>query len=206
MAEKADLSKLRIEIAWHDDMWQEIKDSAMFTVHKSTGKYPTTDWKRRMLLAEHSPTRVGRLIVNVYNIPSFVAGHFVRHNVGFTPFVDSRRDDRADYDEVPNRNTLINMRFDGNFQTFINISRRRFCNSAHKDTIYIWKKIMESVKEFEPELHRCCVRECVYRGWCYEYPNGCGYHLTDAYNKELNDYREDINGWGESYLWLYKKQ
>ena len=114
---------MRIEVKWHDDMWQEIKDSAMFTIHKDKGVYPGSEWKRRMLLAEHSPIRSGRLIINVYDIPSFVIGHFVRHNIGFVPFVSTLRSDRVDYDKVPDRNTLQNVRFDGTFN-LCNISRK----------------------------------------------------------------------------------
>ena len=86
---------MRAEIKWHEDMWQEIKDDALFTIHKENGKYPKTKWKKDILMAEHSPIRTGRLIINVYDIPSFVIGHFVRHNLGFTPFVASLRDDNA---------------------------------------------------------------------------------------------------------------
>ena len=56
------------------------KDNALFTIHKENGKYPTSDWKRKTLMAEHSPIRTGRLIINVYDVPSFVIGHCVRHN------------------------------------------------------------------------------------------------------------------------------
>ena len=171
-------------------MWQEIKDDALFTIHKENGKYPTSEWKRKILMAEHSPIRSGRLIINVYDIPSFVIGHFVRHNLGFTPFVSSLRDDRADYDEVPNRNTLNNMRFDGNFQSFINISRKRYCNNASKETRDVWKMIMDEVKKFEPELFSVCVKECVYRGFCPEMYT-CGFSRTSKYKEELEEYRRE---------------
>lgn len=180
---------MRVEIKWHNDMWQEIKDDALFTIHKENGKYPTSKWKHDILLAEHSPIRTGKLIINVYEIPSFVIGHFVRHNIGFTPFVASLRDDRADYDKVPDRNTLNNMRFDGNFQSFINISRKRYCNNASKETIAVWKLIMEEVKKYEPELYSVCVRECLYRGFCTEMYT-CGFSKTDKYKEELDEYRK----------------
>lgn len=183
---------MRVDVKWHEDMWQEIKDSALFTIHKEHGKYPNSDWKRRILLAEHSPIRNGHLIINVYDVPSFVIGHFVRHNVGFTPFVSTLRSDRADYDQVPDRNTPNNMRFDGNFQSFINISRKRYCTCASKETREVWALIMNAVKEFEPELYSVCVRECIYRGFCPEMYS-CNYHKTKAYQEELAEYRKGIN-------------
>lgn len=46
-----------IDIFKHEDNWQDIKDSTMNTIGKTTGKYPTSDWKRRLILSEHSPIR-----------------------------------------------------------------------------------------------------------------------------------------------------
>ena len=48
---------MKIEIKNHVDNWQIIKDNAMFTIHKDTGKYPSSDWKKKILRAEHSPLR-----------------------------------------------------------------------------------------------------------------------------------------------------
>lgn len=175
MQHKIDLSKMRIEVKWHEDMWQEIKNDAMFTIGKDVGKYPDSKWKQGILLSEHSPIRTGRLIINCYNVPSFVIGHIVRHNIGFTPFVSSLRYDRAEYDKTPDRNTPNSLRFDGNFQSFINISRRRECMSASKETRIFWRMVLLAVKEFEPELYSRCVRECIYRGGCPEYPKTCGW-------------------------------
>lgn len=181
---------MRVEIGWHVDMWQEIKNDALFTIHKSNGKYPDSEWKRRMLMCEHSPIRSGRLIINCYDVPHFVAMHIVRHNKGFTPFVASFREDRYDTSDEQTRETPQDLRFDGNFQSFINISRKRFCNCASKETRWFWKEVMKVVKEKEPELYKACVRECVYRnGLCPEMYT-CGYNKTDAFKEELKEYLE----------------
>ena len=42
----------------HEDNWQDVKDSAMNTIGKTTGKYPDAQWKRRLILSEHS--QIGR--------------------------------------------------------------------------------------------------------------------------------------------------
>ena len=162
---------MKVIIKHYSDDWQIIKDSALFTEHKfDGGVYPTSEWKKAMLMCEHSPIRDGRLIVEVHDVPSFVIGHFVRHNIGFTPFVASLRNDRTEYEDgkVPDRNTPNSMRFEGNFQAFINISRRRYCGQASKETRDAWSAIMHTVAEFEPELYYACVPECIYRGGCPE--------------------------------------
>lgn len=180
---------MRVVIKWHVDMWQEIKDSALFTIHKGNGKYPDSVWKKKILLAEHSPIRDGRIIIELYDVPSFVIGHLVRHNVGFTPFVSSLREDRADYDKVPDRNTPNNLRFDGNFQSFINISRKRLCNCASKETREVWQMVKDEIAKVEPELASCMVRECIYRGFCPEMYS-CEYDKTGRYERELTAYRD----------------
>lgn len=161
---------MKVDIAYYDDVWKQIKDDALFTVHKKNGAYPNEEWKKNILLSEHSPIRTGRMIINIYNVPSFVITHFVRHNNGIEKFVASFRDDRYVYEDgfVPNRNTLQDFRIDINFQAFINISRKRYCNCASEETRYVWQRIMDKVKEIEPELYWVCVPECIYRGGCPE--------------------------------------
>lgn len=185
---------MRAEIKYYNDMWQEIKDSALFTIHKDNGKYPTSEWKDEMLLAEHSPIRNGFIIVDLYDIPNFVAMHLVRHHEGFTPFVASNRKDRTTYTDgkVPDRNTPTNLRFNGSFQAFINISRKRICNCASAETRYVWKLVKQVVEEVEPELAKRMVRECVYRnGFCPE-KYSCHYNTDpksrEAFKKELDEY------------------
>lgn len=103
---KPDLTKMRVEIKWAEDMWQQIKDATMTTIGKDKGSYPDHDWKLKLLMAEHSPIRLGFVILKIYDAPQFVHGHLVRHSNWVIPFVSSLRSDRNDYDEVPDRNTL----------------------------------------------------------------------------------------------------
>lgn len=191
---KIDLSLAEVEIAWRENMWQQIKNAALFTIHKKSKKLPDSDWKRRILRAEHSPIRSGRLIINIYNVPSFVITHFVRHHEGIEKYVATLRSDRIDYEEVPNRNTLQDFQIDINFQAFINISRKRKCNCASYETRYVWNLILQAIKEFEPELYKACVRECVYRnGLCPEMFT-CNYIHTKQFLKELYEYQQLFDG------------
>lgn len=189
---KADLSQVRVEVKWHEDMWQIIKDATMTTIGKDKGKYPDSDWKRKLLTAEHSPIRIGHIIVKIYNAPQFVHGHLVRHSNGVTPFISTFRSDRNDHEEIPNRHTLQDGEYDFNFQAFINISKKRNCTCASYETRYVWNKVLEAIKDIEPELYSVCVRECVYRGFCPEM-FGCGFDKTEAFQKELKEYREGNN-------------
>lgn len=185
---KPDLSKVRVEVIHYDDLWQMIKNVTMTTIGKDKGKYPDSEWKLKLIQSEHSPIRVGYFIVKIYDAPQFVHGHLVRHSNGVTPFVSTLRNDRNDYDEVPNRNTLQSAGYMINFQALINISRKRCCHCASYETQYVWNLVLEAIKDKEPELYSKCVKECIYRnGLCPEMFT-CGYNKTEAFKKELDKY------------------
>lgn len=176
--------------------WREVADSARTTVGLDQGeKEPTSSWKRRMLLAEHSPIRQVILKWKWLDLKYWVSVHLVRHWVGILHWVKSQRPDRTgeryNRDDAP-QGTLINHECEANAQAIINISRRRLCNMAMPETREAWKAFLKSIKDVEPELYSVCVPDCVYRGWCYEYKS-CGYHLTDDFKDKLNEYRANIN-------------
>lgn len=177
---------MKVIILNYADDWQIIKDNALFTIHKfGGGQYPSQDWKRRILLAEHSPIRSGRLIIEVHDVPSYVIGHIVRHNIGFMPFVATLRSDRTEYADgkTPDRNTPNSVRFEGNYQSFINISRKRLCGQASEKTREFWSAVMAAVAEYVPELYFVCVPECVYRGGCPEFNMCLGKTWVNFYNR-----------------------
>ena len=68
---------MQIKVKWHEDMWQEIKDSALFTIHKENGKYPTSEWKRKLILSEHSPIRRIKFATKIINYLLAIIQRFV---------------------------------------------------------------------------------------------------------------------------------
>ena len=187
---------MKIQVVNYQDHWLDIKNSARFTMGKPSSKiYPTSEWKTEILRAEHSVIREGVITVECYDVPSFVIGHIVRHHQGIEKYVQSFRSDRSDHDEVPNRNTLQNVRLTLNFQAVINISRKRLCNCASPETIRFWKAVLEEIRKYEPELVCLCVRECVYRGYCSEMKSmkKCTFDKSFTYQRFLYDYH-NYNG------------
>jgi len=174
--------------------WQEVKDAAMTTIGKDAGATPSSEWKRRMLLCEHSPIR--KLIVKWKwtSIFWWVQTHFTRHHVGVEWHVPTSRTDRTGIDrtEEGSQSNLISVEGEANAQAIINISRRRLCMLASKETREAWIVFLMRLSTYEPELARVSVPDCVYRGYCYEYKT-CGYFTTKAYQMELERYRKDIN-------------
>ena len=174
----------------YQDAWQAVKNAAMNTIGKETGKYPDRKWKKQILLAEHSPIRRMNLTVRIIDVPYFVAMHLVRHWNGVLPFISTQRTDRTGIDrrKLPQEEP-VSCTFDINAQAFINISRKRLCGQADADTRYVWGAVLDAVRELEPELRGVCVPECVYRGFCPEM-HSCGFCNTEKYREMLEEYRK----------------
>ena len=171
--------------------WARAYKAALATEGKDTDKTPTDAWKRQMLLAEHSPIRLVEYDVKVDGIKQWITTHLVRHWLGFIPFVHSQRDDRrkldCSRDELP-QGSLNDMAFSVNAQALINISRKRLCVAAHKETRSAWGQVLRAIREVDPVMAEKMVPECVYRGFCPE-RKCCGFVHTDIYKDALNHYR-----------------
>ena len=119
---------MNVKILETKGTWRSIADSARTTIGLEEGtKEPTTMWKKRMLLAEHSPIR--KLIISWkwYDLMYWVSVHFVRHKFGIEHFVRSQRTDRTGI----NRNDLLQSELvehecEANAQEIINISRKDY--------------------------------------------------------------------------------
>ena len=184
----------------HTDNWQEVKDATMTTVGKSTGQYPDSTWKKRLILAEHSPIRKLTFTWRWVNLPYWVSVHFVRHKVGIEFWQSTQRTDRTGTDRNALRQDApVNLECTANAQALINISRKRLCNCAAPETRKAWQEVKDKIAEVEPELASCMVRECVYRGFCPEMFS-CGYmgtndwlkERTELYGRELKKHDERI--------------
>lgn len=179
-------------IEWfkHDDNWQDVKNSTMTTIGKSTGKYPDPEWKLKLIRAEHSPIRKLKYSWRWSDIPYWVSVHIVRHKIGIEHFVKTQRTDRTGEE----RNSLpqdapVSHECEANAQALISISRKRLCNCASFETRSAWTLVKEKVSESTPELSACMVKECVYRGFCPEI-FGCGFDKTDEFESEVVEYRK----------------
>lgn len=151
--------------------WENVKEAALATIGKKyAGAEITASWKKKILLAEHSPIRALLFEINLYNVPYFVSTHFVRHSVGITHLVTTQRSDRTGIErsELP-QGALVNHKMIINSQAIITISRKRLCSMADKETVKVWKKVKAKMSDIEKELAECMVKECSYRGFCPEF-------------------------------------
>lgn len=180
-----------IDIFKHDNNWQEVKDSTMNTIGKTTGKYPDSNWKLKLIRSEHSPIRRIKFYWRWKDIKYWVSVHFVRHKIGIEHWINTQRTDRTgiNRDDLP-QNAPVNHASEADAQALINISRRRLCYCASPETRQAWQEVKNKVSEVELELGQSMVKECVYRnGYCPEFKS-CGYVHTKAFLEELREYQK----------------
>lgn len=195
--------------------WKRVMNAARRTWGKKPlDKEPSDKFKRKILLAEHSPIRLLEYDFTIEDIRQWVTVHLVRHHEGCEKFVHTQRQDiNAEIEKIVEKVIDVMRRagllkegwrerdymFQGqgndmdmtcNAQAFMNISRKRLCYGCpSKETRQAWEIVIDMLKEIDPILAEKCVPECVYRGFCPETDRCCGYVNTKAYQERLVEYR-----------------
>lgn len=156
--------------------WERCKMLALNTVGKEyTGKEITTEWKRKILKARHSPIRTLMFTIKM-QIPYYVSVHFVRHKVGVEHYVQSQRNDRqSNYDRnIAPQNAMVFHIMDISADELMYMANRRLCGMADKTTRYVMTTICRKIETLCPEFKGCLVPMCEFRHECPEF-NSCGY-------------------------------
>lgn len=172
--------------------WKRALNAARRTIGKEPiDKEPSSNWKAKVLLAEHSPIKLVEYLISFKNLRQWVGVHLLRHD--FTlPFIHSQREDRRELncsrDELP-QGTPNDQDFVVNAQTLINISRKRLCACASKETREAWQMVKDEIAKQDKVMADKMVPNCVYSGFCREL-NCCGYVNTKKYKEELENYRK----------------
>lgn len=173
--------------------WNRALNAARRTIGKEPlPKEPSDSWKAKIILAEHSPIRLVEYDWTWEQIRQWVTAHLVRHHEGCEKFVHSQRADRRELpierDKMP-QGAVNDMDMTANAQALINISRKRLCNCASPETRKAWQQVKEEIRKIDPVLADKMVPECLYRGFCPEWMNSCGYSKTKKYQEDLEKYR-----------------
>ena len=195
--------------------WRRVLNAARRTWGKKPlDKEPSDKFKKKILLAEHSPIRLLEYDFTIENLRQWITVHLVRHHEGCEKFVHSQRQDINPEVEVITKRLIEVLREEGllregwkerdymfqgegndmdmtcNAQAFINISRKRLCmGCASPETRLAWNLVIDALREVDPILAEKCAPECIYRGFCPETDRCCGYVNTDAYQERLKEYR-----------------
>ncbi len=167
--------------------WNSVKRACMRTVGKESGKKePSSEWKRKLLICQHSPIRKGVITWRWDEIPFFSMGHFVRHHVGCTPYVSTSRSDRTNIPREERKQTdSVSMEMDANIQSLIDMASRRLCYQADKTTREYMEDLIDAVSEYDEDIAWSLVPQCVARGGCCEPFGKCAYY--DNFSKTLTE-------------------
>ena len=163
-----------------EEDWMGVKQRALVTIGKTAINQPTSEWKRKILEARHSPIRYLRYSFLLEGIPYCTSVHLVRHHVGCEKYVRSQRNDRqSDYDrnQAP-QNAPVDMIFDLNAESLMTLANKRLCNQASLETRNIVKAMCLLAEQQTPELKGLLVKPCERMNGKCEEMNCCGYNQT----------------------------
>lgn len=148
--------------------WKEVLDDCRLTVGKKfLNKEPTKLFKRKILIAEHSPIRDITIKWIWRGIYSFVATHWSRHK--WECKIRTQRSDRVGEDTNGNgRTTPVEFIGDANPQHLIDSFRKRLCYQASSETRDTAEDFKEKLHPMEEEISDVLVPNCVYRCGCPE--------------------------------------
>jgi hypothetical protein len=167
--------------------WEWVKEAALTTVHKEAvgGSRITSEWKKKILLSEHSPIRELSIRWKMPTIKRWVADQLVRSRD--QSYMGTMRTDRGN---VPRSEQTMETETEllksSNAQHIIDTARKRLCiGCVSKETRELFEEFVEHLSTLEPELASMCVPNCVYRGGCPEF-KPCGH-----YEKFIEQMTED---------------
>lgn len=162
---------MKTRFNWIGNDWKRIKNHCRTTVNKKfTDNEPSAEFKKKLLISEHSPIRLLEIDWTWENIKSWVSVHWTRHK--HEKFVSTQRDDRKEHeisrDDMP-QGTPVVMDNYANAQQLIDIFRKRLCYQASPETREYAEDFKMAIREIEPELSDVLVPNCVYRNGCPEF-------------------------------------
>lgn len=177
-------NKPKTEIIKFDVDWDFIKEGCMATIGKAAGKTPSKEWKRKLLICQHSPIRRGNISWRWSDIPFCIMGHVVRHHVGCTPYVSTSRADRTEIKDRSQRSQMdsVSMEMDANIQSLIDIAGRRLCMCADPTTRSYIEDLKEQIEKYDEDVAWAMIPQCVRAGGCCEPFGKCEYYKNFAKN------------------------
>ena len=146
--------------------------------------YPSiSTWKKMLVTCggvPHSPIRAVVYRLFAFDIPTWVSVHYVRHHVGFQPYIQSQRTDRqttANDRGRARQDASVNMVADLNANTILNIAKARLCMKASPETRELMqlfrKELCGSIDPYDKELGLLMNPPCEWYLKCFE-PRPCG--------------------------------
>jgi len=160
-----------------------VRTLARFTrrLSETEGSNITPKLFEKFVRCEHSPLRAYILLVKIFSIPYWVAGHLIRHHAGEVPFdsepfiTTSRTDITHKAERSPE--DLVDLALFINAQGLLDMSKRRLCFNAAPETVKVWHAVKNALRDhgnpYTEILANHMQPMCLYRGgqcnelkWC----------------------------------------
>lgn len=196
-----------VRITYFNVDWLRIKSACMTTISKKAKQMPDREWRRKLLLCEHSPIRRGEISWKWDEIPYAISTHFARHHEGCEKFIGTSRADRTEIKDRSQRTQMdcVPMEMDANIQALINISAKRLCTCADPVTRKYWEALLEAIKEYDEDIYWACVPQCIRCGGCPEYTN-CGFYEKIMGNEPLETQMSLLKRYDRYNEWRQNKK
>lgn len=155
--------------------WEDVVNDCRSTVGKpELDKEPSNDFKRGLLISEHSPIRDLTIRWKWPGIKSWIATHFSRHK--WECFITTQRSDRTGIprDELP-QSAPVDFVGSANVQALIDTMRKRLCYQASKETREYAEDLKLAIADIDSTITDVLVPNCIYRGGCPEMKS-CGFY------------------------------
>lgn len=181
--------------------WPEVVNDCRSTVGKNPiYRDPTVDFKKRILISEHSPIRDISIKWIWKNIASWVATHWSRHK--WECFIRTQRSDRTGVNRGKSpQDTAVMFTGDANVQHLIDTMRKRLCYQASPETREYAEDLKRTIRTIEPEIADVLVPNCIYRCGCPEMDQ-CGFFekfIVKAGDADLQDIQRRYDCYNEQF-------
>lgn len=77
-----------------------------------------------------------------------------------------------------------------NAEAIMNMSEKRLCSRASKETREIWEQVLREVAKVDPDLVKFCVKPCVSHGGICRESKCCGYNKSKIGEIEIENYKK----------------
>lgn len=174
--------------------WETVKNFCRSTVKKRfTDGEPSDEFKRSLLIAEHSPIRELNIKWLWSNIKYWVSTEWSRHK--FEKYITSQRNDRQkeyDRNKAP-QDSPVDFIGSANMQQLIDSFRKRLCFTATKEARELALDFKLELSKKHPIESSVLVPHCVYRGGCSEMLK-CGHY------QRFLDWWKDVVEYDDEFL------
>jgi hypothetical protein len=192
--------------------WRRLKNHCRTTDNKDfTENDATPEFKKKLLISEHSPIRLLEVDWAWKGIKYWVSTEWSRHK--FEKFISTQRDDRLkDNIDRDEKGQGARVNFDGyaNAQNLIDVWRKRLCFTAHPQARKLAEDFKITLKGDEPELSNVLVPNCIYRSGCPEFKSCKFYDRFIEYCEEndlkLSTIQERYDAYNQYFYELNKSK